>query len=642
MTYVLVFFLFGYGSMGYGSIANINLRLGSGSGYEPRFHSSLRYRHCSCITLATSNGPVPLRSGCESESGPVRFHSTGFGSGFGFGSGCGAMTKPGSGETPGSVVGFIFEYGSIIYNDKYNLITSISLPKTSDTYLELFSGFSLEKNHTFNNFRNEIRTRTTYMCIIFFKKNTNHTSTMYRMDPEYDDLLRVCGDEPAGEAEPDEHLLDVEDEEEILILEPPLAPTPADAHAPDPLGTDAAAMSAEKVNAIVAEFDNDDMSVSVNSGETYGTANTKGTNFTYSKYGIRETTSEVTIDYDPERPQMKSAYYQCKMARAASLGSDSTSVDFDKNGGKTKPVQFNSISSLDCIGDTEVLRTFCGTRMSSNNITVNQNISMSYDPTTMKCIVCESGHNILNTGQGDSPPTLVFCDQNFVPTLSGKESCISITRLEDCSLTELTDLAIEVLERQSIPLGSVLLLGTASHLYKAGTTVFTSDWCESVKKLNEKIRNVKVLPLVPILREDAPGTLGKQLIEYYTWLKTVYDKNTLGLLPVWEKLTQLIAKTDEDGLDLGFTDFYTVALPSSLEPGSTLVPTKFHTSSSHTTTRGFDSEATNELLRTLVDLLQSKFATVANSDDLFPREPALEDQGGKEFTHCIVGGGGAT
>jgi hypothetical protein len=101
---------------------------------------------------------------------------------------------------------------------------------------------------------------------------------------------------------------------------------------------------------------------------------------------------------------MKSAYYQCKMARAASLGSDSTSVDFDKNGGKTKPVQFNSISSLDCIGDTEVLRTFCGTRMSSNNITVNQNISMSYDPATMKCIVCESGHNILNKGQGDSPP----------------------------------------------------------------------------------------------------------------------------------------------------------------------------------------------------------------------------------------------
>jgi hypothetical protein len=141
------------------------------------------------------------------------------------------------------------------------------------------------------------------------------------------------------------------------------------------------------------------------------------------------------------------------------------------------------------------------------------------------------------------------------------------------------------------------------------------------------------------LREDAPGTLGKQLIEFHTWLKTVYEKNTLGILPVWEKLIQLIAKTDEDGLDLGFTDFYTVALPDSLLPGSKLVPINFHSSSSHTTTRGFDSEASKELLRTLVDLLQSKFATVANSEDLFPGEPAIEDLGGKEFTHCILGGG---
>jgi len=557
--------------------------------------------------------------------------NTGFSPDFGTGSGRGMRTKPGSGEIPGSLVGLISIYDSIPQNDKNYLIFL-----TFDfKLLELFQGSVLDSN--FNFFRNNTTKRRANLYKTRFREHINHTFAMYRMDPEYDDLLRACGDEPAGGVEPDEHLLDVDDEEEILILEPPLAPTPADA--PDPLGTHAAAMTAEKVNALVAEFENDDMNVSVNSGETYGTANTKGTNFTYSKYGIRENTTEVTIDYDPERPQMKSAYYQCKMARAASLGNDSTSVDFDTNGGKAKPVQFNSISSLDCIGDTEVLRTFCGTRMSSNNITVNQNISLSYDPATMKCIVCESGHNILNKGQGDSPPILVFCDQNFVPTLCGKQSCIAIARLEDCSLTELTDLAIEVLERQSIPVGSILLLGTASHLYKAGTTVFTSDWCESVKKLNEKLRNVKVLPLVPILREDAPGTLGKQLIEYYAWLKTVYDKNTLGLLPVWEKLTLLFAKTDEDGLDLGFTDFYTVALPSSLEPGSKLVPTKFHTSSSHTTTRGFDSEATNELLRTLVDHLQSNFATVANSDDLFPREPALDDQGGKEFTHCIVGGG---
>jgi hypothetical protein len=194
----------------------------------------------------------------------------------------------------------------------------------------------------------------------------------------------------------------MEEDEEVLILEPPLVPTTDDP--PSTADVDPATSTTEKVNEIVSEFDNDDMSVTHVSENSHDTANTKGTNFTYSKYGIRENSTSVTLEYDPERPQMSSAYYQCKMARAASMCIDSTSIDFDNSGGDTKQVQFNSISSLDCIGDTEVMRTFRGTRMSSNNITVKQNISMSYDPATLKCIVCESGHNILSTGQGDAPP----------------------------------------------------------------------------------------------------------------------------------------------------------------------------------------------------------------------------------------------
>jgi hypothetical protein len=136
-----------------------------------------------------------------------------------------------------------------------------------------------------------------------------------------------------------------------------------------------------------------------------------------------------------------------------------------------------------------------------------------------------------------------------------------------------------------------------------------------------------------------PGSLTKQLIEISTWFKRVYDKNTLGLLPVWSKLSEILGKSEEDGLDLGFTDTYTVAFPHSLTPGSMLVPTKFFTRSSHTTLIGFDSVATNELLRTLFDHLQCTFATAANSDDLIIREPAPQVQGGKEFTKCIVAGG---
>jgi hypothetical protein len=110
-------------------------------------------------------------------------------------------------------------------------------------------------------------------------------------------------------------------------------------------------------------------------------------------------------------------------------------------------------------------------------------------------------------------------------------------------------------------------------------------------------------------------------------------------MPVWSNLIEIFGRTDEDGLDLGFSDTYIVAFPSSLLPNSPLVPTKFFTSSSHTTIRGFDSMATNKLLRTLFDHLQCKFATVANPDELLIEEPAPEVVGGKEFSKCIIGGG---
>jgi hypothetical protein len=143
----------------------------------------------------------------------------------------------------------------------------------------------------------------------------------------------------------------------------------------------------------------------------------------------------------------------------------------------------------------------------------------------------------------------------------------------------------------------------------------------------------------PILREDGPSSLGRQLIEIAHWFETVYEKNTLGCIPAWIKLIEIIGKTDEDGLDLGFTDFYTVALPQTLDTQSVLTPVKFCHSSSHTTVRGVDSVTSDELLRTLLNLLQNNFASVANSDEILSREPATQDTSDKEFTHCIIAGG---
>jgi hypothetical protein len=94
--------------------------------------------------------------------------------------------------------------------------------------------------------------------------------------------------------------------------------------------------------------------------------------------------------------------------------------------------------------------------------------------------------------------------------------------LEDGSLDELVELAAEILGRNQIPVGSLLLLGSANHLHNVGSSLYAINWCFSVEKVSSLIRNVKTIPLTPILREDGPGSLGRQLIEISAWYEKVY------------------------------------------------------------------------------------------------------------------------
>jgi hypothetical protein len=269
----------------------------------------------------------------------------------------------------------------------------------------------------------------------------------------------------------DEGIFDEADEvEEIQILDPPLPPTLTDAIPEQNLSTPS---EKQKVNEINMSSDPTEGAssnyASSRTGESVITAETGETFRTsYSKYGIKEngqtgysqsnTANMKDFDEETGKPILGSAYQQCKSARAASLFQHAvTSVDISDESGKSETTSIFPIGSLNCTGDTEVLRTFRGTRMSSNNITVNQNISFSYDPATLLCVICEKPHSILATGEGGAPPILIFCDQNFLPTLSKGSSCVAISRLEDATLDELVELAKEVVDRHHIPVGSLLL-----------------------------------------------------------------------------------------------------------------------------------------------------------------------------------------
>jgi hypothetical protein len=280
----------------------------------------------------------------------------------------------------------------------------------------------------------------------------------------------------------DEHLLDAdfEEDDEPVILTPVPAPTPPPATGSSPQ------RSSEKVNenenSVILE------STDENCYPFSGGSDLKfpeQSNITsYSRYGIRfkPKTGETLLLTEPEKPVLLSEYHQCKAARAASMSFQTTAVNFDENIGKIDTVKFSPLSSLDCLGDMEILKTLSSTHMNSNNITVNQNVSHSFDPSTLSCMSCAKPHNILSKGELDGTPVLVFSDQNFFPTLSGGNSSVAVARLENGSLEEIADLAAEILERHPIPSGTILILGSVTHLQNVGTTLFATGWCNTVEQ----------------------------------------------------------------------------------------------------------------------------------------------------------------
>jgi hypothetical protein len=222
--------------------------------------------------------------------------------------------------------------------------------------------------------------------------------------------------------------------------------------------------------------------------------------------------------------------------------------------------------------------------------------------------------------------------------LSGGKSCLAIVRIEDASLPELTEIAFEILDRHKPPAGTIFLFGTASHLLNAGTTIYAQEWCNTVEAISHRYPDSRVLPLVPVIREDCPGVVSRQLIELATWFKCVYNNDIMGVSSVWDTLISTLCKTEEDGLDLGYNEHYSVALPAYRSSSAPLRNFKFKTSSSHTTTPGMDCVASKELLSTLIEKLKCTFATYANSEDILLEAPAEPESLLSNKTIFVFGG----
>ena len=108
------------------------------------------------------------------------------------------------------------------------------------------------------------------------------------------------------------------------------------------------------------------------------------------------------------------------------------------------------------------------------------NVSISFEPRRMVCVTCTDKHTIL--GASLQPVCVVLSDHNFslYVTASRSESCMLVISAEDGLLADLENIFRDVFQNYtkplgSLPQGSVVLLGSTSHLSLLGLSAYTED-----------------------------------------------------------------------------------------------------------------------------------------------------------------------
>jgi hypothetical protein len=160
-----------------------------------------------------------------------------------------------------------------------------------------------------------------------------------------------------------------------------------------------------------------------------------------------------------------------------------------------------------------------------------------------------------------------------VPALSSEindlEGCISVIRLEDASLMDIADITIEIFDKVNVPACTVLLIGSASHLFQAGVTAYAHDWISISNSLSKKFKNIHVCLLVLLILEDTSGSLARDIEMLAMWLHKMYGTGIKGLNEAWTGVASYTSQHSLGGTALQFEDVVKISLPASLDsPGA--------------------------------------------------------------------------
>jgi hypothetical protein len=82
-----------------------------------------------------------------------------------------------------------------------------------------------------------------------------------------------------------------------------------------------------------------------------------------------------------------------------------------------------------------------------------------------------------------------------LPSVEGR--CLAIMRLEAGSMDELVDLFLNLSRNTTVPEGTVVLIGSISHLAKVGVHGYTSACINAKRRVSGAIKGSVTIPFIP-------------------------------------------------------------------------------------------------------------------------------------------------
>ncbi len=152
--------------------------------------------------------------------------------------------------------------------------------------------------------------------------------------------------------------------------------------------------------------------------------------------------------------------------------------------------------------------------------------STSFNRSTWSCISCESGHNLLprrNEKEEEEweggRKLIIITDQNMPPMLPSRDvMCPAVIRIDGGHLRELGTSLITLLRRYILPEGSVIMIGSLSHLMEEGRVghakALVTEHIRFSKIFNKMVR------IVPFIPPPFPELL-RSILDISSWIEKV-------------------------------------------------------------------------------------------------------------------------